>query len=120
MGKFKSGNVVKLATGSLVIIVRYRHIESNTWPNNPEFNYPVCDYVYVNHSNMSGCSRVETVTKTEQCSCSLVNGRPIEDCEDCNGTGSYEHTDYGMDRAELVASNVKSWITDTLTNKFNF
>jgi len=117
---FRTGNVVKLAQGSLVIISGYRRVESKTRPNTKELNYQVCDYVYVDHENTSSCSKLVTNVKTEKCSCDMAHGETMEDCEDCDGTGSYEHTDHGMDNATLIATNVKSWIIDTLTNKFNF
>jgi hypothetical protein len=50
----------------------------------------------------------------------MVNGTPIDDCEDCDGKGKFIETREGMDKAKLVASTVKDWIVDTLTSKFNF
>ncbi len=120
MEKFRTGNVVRLAQGSLVIISGYRNVESNTFPNSEDHNYKVCDYIYVDSQSMSGCSRTITTVKKESCSCSMVNGRPLEDCEDCDGKGNFMETREGMDMAKLIAPNVKSWIIDTLTNKFNF
>jgi len=114
MEKFNTGNVVKLASGSLVIITGYRNITRTN------LSYKVCDYVFVNFSNMSGCSRIDTITSKESCSCSMVNGTPIDDCEDCDGKGKFIETREGMDKAKLVASTVKDWIVDTLTSKFNF
>jgi len=122
MEKFRSGNVVRLAgkNGSPVIITGYRNIISNIFPNSTTLNYRVCDYVYVNFSNTGGYSKVNTITKEESCGCSIVNGNIDPDCEDCDGTGKFMETIFGMDEAVLVASCVKDWITETITNKFNF
>ena len=68
MKRFRSGNVVRLADrngepGSTVIITEYRTVTLSYPPQ----KYQVCDYVFVNYDNMSGGSRVDTITKEVDC-----------------------------------------------------
>lgn len=119
MEKFKTGNVVRLESGSLVVICGYRYISSRQWPNDPNLNYDVCDYIFVEHSNSSGSSRVDKITKEEWCCCNLQNGYHEDDCEDCGGSGKFISTDNGMEKATLVAPSIKDWISNTL-NFFKF
>ena len=119
MGQFRTGNVVRLESGTLVIICGYRHISSRQWPNDPNLNYDVCDYIFVEHSNSSGSSRVDKITKEEDCSCELVNGYIEDDCEDCGGSGKCIVTYYGMENAILVAPTIQEWITNVMLRGFN-
>ena len=118
MKRFRSGNVVRLAgtNGSLAIITGYRTVELS----HPPKKHEVCDYVFVNYEGMSGGSRLDTITKEVECTNEYENPCCDDTCEECGGTGKVTETEWGMDEAVLVASNVKEWITQTLTDKFNF
>lgn len=119
MEQFRKGNVVRLEGGTLVVICGYRHISSRQWGNDPNLNYEVCDYIFVNSCASSGSSRVDKITKEESCNCDLVNDYIKKDCEDCMGSGECIVTYYGMENATLVAPTIKQWISNAMLRGFN-
>lgn len=115
MDKFKTGNVVRLhneyGKGSVVVITEVRD--------------DITHFVFIDASNCSGALKNKTYKASEMCwNCNTNddpdgNG-PDYDCENCHGSGEYMKTWYGMDKAKYLADNVKDYILDRLTKKFNF
>ena len=107
MKTFRIGNVVKLDSGSIVIITRVDD-EITFW-------------VSFSSSNCSKEIKNKTYMRSETCFCCEHNGGEYDsDCEDCKGTGGYKEEAKGMDSAEYLADNVKEYILNSLTKNFNF
>lgn len=107
MKKFRIGNVVKTAYGSIVIITKV--------------NDDITSWVSFSYSNSSGATKNKTHMRATTCFCCEKNdGEYDSECEDCKGTGEYEKEIMGMDAAEYLADNVKEYILDSLTKNFNF
>ncbi len=112
MEKFRTGNVVKLSSGSIVIITR----------NSKTYKEEDCvEWVSFDSENCSGITNLNPFTRNETCFCIENNGGEYdEECEDCKGHGSYPEEHDGMRGAVVLASNVKSYILKSLTKNFNF
>jgi len=112
MEKFRTGNVVKLKNGSIVIVTG----------NSKTFKGEDCvEWISFDSENCSGITNVEPFTRSETCFCCEDNGGEYdEECEDCKGTGSYPERHDGMEGAVVLGSNVKKYIVKSLTKNFNF
>jgi hypothetical protein len=112
MRKFRTGNVYKLYTGSLVIISNVRIIENKEY----------IDYIFFDYSNSSGGSYIETKEEKSMCwECDTNNSEyPNYECENCKGTGYYMRERIGMDKAIYLADNVKEYIMKRLLVNFDF
>lgn len=110
--RFYIGNIVKLPSGSVVIITGSRtgHDSRKLW-----------DWVSFSSSNVSGSTTNETYTKREMCwdcDTNVYPEYPNDECMSCGGSGYNDNYEVvGMDKAEYLASNAKSYIMDILTNK---
>jgi len=109
MRKLYIGNVVKLDSGYKVIITNFRTVADKK----------ITDWVSFNSSNVSGSTSEETYNKREMCwGCETnTTDYPEPECEACEGTGYFIREIPGMDKAEYLADNTKSFIMDILTNK---
>lgn len=103
-----TGNIVKLYGGSLVIITR---IDTN-----------ITHWISFDSSGCSGATKNKTFIEDAMCwTCGINDGGDIEyDCECCKGTGYYKKTIHGMDKAKVLADNVKEYIVKRLTKNFEF
>jgi DnaJ-class molecular chaperone len=112
MKKFRTGNVVKLSSGSIVIITE----------NSKTFKGEDCVmWVSFDAANCSGITNIEPFMRGETCFCCEGNGGEYdEECEDCKGSGSYLIRHSGMEGAALLGSTVKAYILKSLTKNFNF
>jgi DnaJ-class molecular chaperone len=101
--KFRTGNVVRLKSGSIVIVTKvtddYTH------------------WISFDYANSSGGTK--NITYDEITSCWDCD-ESDETCETCHGTGEYTRTVYGMDEAVRLADNVKEFIIKGLTKNFGF
>ena len=106
--KFKTGNVVKLSSGYLVIISEVTSVGAS--------------WVSFNTTNSSGFTKAITLIDKIPCNCIYNNddGLYEEDCEDCKGTGTYVVVRDGMDKAKVVGENVKEYIIKKLTKNFDW
>lgn len=113
---FKTGNVVRLKGGGIVILTGYRTMKLENSPS-----YRVMDWVSFNHSNTSGGTREFTIDEECMCwECGINDGGAPEGCKTCNDTGRYMGKRYGMDKAERLAGSVKDYILSRLTKNFDF
>jgi len=107
MPRFTTGNVVKLDTGSIVIVTSSDK-ESTKW-------------IDFSHSNCSGLTKEKTHQLKRQCFCFEDNNGDIDsECTNCKGTGEFEIEVSGMDKAERLGENVKEYIIKSLTKNFGF
>jgi len=115
MEKFKSGNVVKLPNGMIVIIYGYRTVKLS------KTEYQVVDWIDFESENCRGCTKVDSYIEkeevffdydSEECPCEVV-------CDGCKRE-MVETTIPGINSAELLGDNVKDYIIDRLTKKFEF
>ena len=105
--EFVTGNVFKLH-GSISIVYR---VDSE-----------LTHWVSFSHERSSGSTPNVTKPCQEQCWTCTTNDsdEPDYGCEDCKGTGYFDTERIGMDRAVLLASNVKEYILERLTKNFDF
>lgn len=112
MSKFHIGNIVKLNSGSIVII-------SNKRKNHK--NEDCVEWVSFDSDNCSGTTNIKPFFRSQACFCIEHNeGEYDKECEDCKGTGSYQVKNDGMEGAIVLGSNVKEYIVKSLTKNFNF
>jgi|TARA_B110000259_G_C13979019_1_gene387867 hypothetical protein len=111
----KTGNVVRLSKGHLVIITNV--------------NKDTTQWVSFSSSNMSGVTRNKSYNRTEKCyECSDVevdyHGTILKytdkECELCKGEASYKETIDGMDKAKVMANCVKDFIISRTMKNFEF
>jgi len=105
--KFVTGNVFMLHD-SIGIVYRVDS-ESTHW-------------VSFSYERSSGVTPNVTKTRQEQCWSCTTNDSDEPDyfCENCKGTGYFDTEHIGMDRAILLAPNVKQYILERLTKNFHF
>jgi DnaJ-class molecular chaperone len=116
MDKFRTGNVVKLPDGGIVIIVGYRTVK-----NSYREDYRVVDWIPFDFEHSSGATRELTYTnKNKMCYTCLNDGSYPSECTHCNGTGRYDVIVEGMDKAEILSSTIKGYIIDRLTKNFDW
>ena len=107
MKTFLVGNVVKLKSGSIVIVSGVRD--------------NLTSWISFDSTNCSGYTRNDTHMRGTACFCIENNGGEYDtECEDCKGSGSYLEEISGMDKAVLLEDNVKKYIIKSLTKNFNF
>ena len=108
MEKFRTGNIVKLEDGSIVIV-------SNVTEK-------LTHWISFNTDGSSGATPNITTTEKEMCwECDINDGGSgDENCTNCKDTGHYMAVIHGMDKATLLGSCVKDYIIDSLTKPFNF
>lgn len=114
MEKFKTGNVVRLASGMIVIINKYRTVETKYR------SYEVVDYISLDMTNVAGSVPVESTTEEEElfsedgdkCNCEIL-------CSGCDRK-IIKTTRHGINDATFLASNVKKYILKRLTKNFEF
>ena len=99
----RTGNVVKLKSGNIIIVV--------------SVSDDVTRWVSFEYENMSGTTRNKSYTETKTCWECVENGTD-SDCETCKGTGEFEKTYDGMEGSILLASNVKEYIMKKLTKNW--
>lgn len=119
MENFRSGNVIKLKTGAVVIVSNYRTVKTI----NSE--YEVLDWISFETDNVSGTTKIKTTTEEYV---TYVD----EDGEECNFCGGMCGDNCGMtrkrvtneipgiDQATYLASSCKEYIINTLTKGFDF
>jgi maleate cis-trans isomerase len=117
--RFNAGNIVKIDDIGLVIINKYRTV---TVSYGNEKSYEVVDWIAFNHSNMSGCTRLEPYESNEMCwECDTNDSDTADfDCGVCKGTGYYKKMNKGMSEAVILADCAKSYIIKKLTKDFDF
>ena len=112
MTTFFEGNVVKLNSGSIVIITRVRENHKDE---------KCVDWVSFDSENCSGTTNIEPFMRSTACFCIEHNeGEYDNECEDCKGSGSYLTKHSGMEGAVVLGSIVKAYIVKSLTKNFNF
>ena len=104
----RTGNVIRLKGGSIVIVSNVRS-DTTQW-------------VSFNSENCSGITNNKTTIENEMCwNCDTNDSdTPDTECEFCKGTGYYEKERDGIDKATFLADNVKSYILKALTKNFEF
>jgi maleate cis-trans isomerase len=114
--RFNAGNIVKIDDIGLVIINKYRTVSLSNE------SYEVVDWISFNHSNVSGCTRLEPYESKEMCwECDTNDSDNSDfDCEVCKGTGYYKKMNKGMSEAVILADCAKSYIIKKLTKDFDF
>lgn len=107
MTPFRTGNVVKIPVLGIVIITKVTDDYAN--------------WISFDHENSSGGGKMKDYIREESCFCNEQNdGRYDEDCPDCKGTGSYKLKIDGLEKAKVLAPNVKAYIIQSLTKNFNW
>lgn len=106
--KFVTGNVIKTKRGSIEIVSKVTDESTDT--------------ISFDRANSCGYHKNKTYERSDSCyDCDINDGGFVdEDCPKCKGTGNYMNTIYGMDKATLLAPNVKEYIIKSLTQNFNF
>lgn len=81
-----------------------------------------CIFIDSNNCFLSHPEFTEMVNSQSLCSCyeSDENSNNLIDCPKCLGTGYYKIEVDGMDKAILLASNIKEYIMDRLLKNFEF
>lgn len=101
----KTGNVVRLSDGYLVIITNV--------------NKDTTQWVSFSSSNSSGVTRNKSYNRTETCyDCSDVE--VDTECELCKGEVSYKENIDGMDKATIEARSVKDFIISRTMKNFEY
>ena len=105
---FRTGNIVQLKGGNMVIITGERTI------GNAE--YKVMDWVSFEYENHSGSTPfVTTYLAKRMCwECDINDGGETDMSCECKGTGWVSSEVPGMDQAKYLAPNAKTYITDRL------
>ena len=101
----KTGNVVRLSKGHLVIITNV--------------NKDTTQWVSFSSSNSSGVTRNKSYNRTETC----YECRDVEvdkECELCKGKVSYKENIDGMDKAKVISNCVKDFIISRTMKNFEF
>lgn len=105
--KANIGNIIKLKTGSIVIVSK----------TTSDLTY----WVSFDSENCSGVTKNKSCIENSMCwTCDInAGGSPGYDCKDCKGTGYYDENVPGIDKSILLATNVKEYIIKSLTKNFN-
>ncbi len=102
MNKFRTGNIVRLKDGFIVIINDYRTIKLKSGET-----YQVVDWISFDSQNSCGSSSLTTLKYD------------VNDKETTDET-KVVTIEYGMDEAELLATNCKDYIIGCLLKNFEF
>ena len=104
----REGNILKLKGGSIVIVYRV--------------DDKLTHWISFDSSGCSGGTKNVTTIIDSMCWTCDINdgGDPDYDCSDCKGTGTYKEEIPGIDKATLLADNVKSYILKSITKNFDF
>ena len=126
--EYPVGTVLRLH-GNLVIVTKNTSVENVRKKASDKREWlPYTNWIPIKGRNVYGGTMNESYTTKETCDCQLYMNEDSyihqEDdhgnCVLCKGTHEIEVVHKGIDTAEYVAEDVKSFIMNAITKNFNF
>ena len=101
--KMKKGSILKDKYGNLMIMTSYYY----------QGDEMMISWVSFDSGNCSGILPLKGSNIKEDCSCILL-GYPVDECEDCLGSGTTESYRYGAQDCTILASNAYDYLKSLL------